>query len=162
MNHLKQLMVFHQVVRSGNVSAAARQLQLTQSAVSHALKHLEGELGTALLTRDRNQCVLTPAGVRWVRAAEQIAATLEQTQQEHQLDSSHQRIEITLATHVTLGMRWVLPQLHMLEKKFPTLMLHYRFADPMNALVDWVLGGQADVSIVARPSDAHRVPNCVV
>lgn len=55
-------MAFAHVVRVGSVSAAARGLGLTQSAVSQRIKKLEEAFGAKLLVRDREGFSLTPTG----------------------------------------------------------------------------------------------------
>ena len=48
---LNALRVFVTIVDAGNQSAAARQLKMTRSNVSHRLKELEDSLGVQLLRR---------------------------------------------------------------------------------------------------------------
>ena len=55
-------MAFAHVVRVGSVSAAARGLGLTQSAVSQRIKKLEEAFGAKLFVRDREGFSLTPTG----------------------------------------------------------------------------------------------------
>src|SRR5206468_7891603 len=57
-----QLRVFQAVARTGGVAAAATQLHLTASALSHALKALESELGVRLFDRVGKGVQLTAAG----------------------------------------------------------------------------------------------------
>src|SRR6266508_3672558 len=59
---LRQLRVFQAVARTGSVAAAATQLHLTASALSHALKALETELGVRLFDRVGKGVQLTAAG----------------------------------------------------------------------------------------------------
>jgi DNA-binding transcriptional LysR family regulator len=67
---LRQLRVFQTVARTGSVVAAAGQLHLTASALSHALKALETELGFRLFDR-------VGKGVRLNAAGEQFLAQIE-------------------------------------------------------------------------------------
>ena len=59
-----RLRVFFHVKREGSVSAAARELHVTQSAVSQSLAKLEDELGVQLFVRRHRALVPTPAGLR--------------------------------------------------------------------------------------------------
>ncbi len=54
--------VFHQVARLGSFSKAAEGLYITQSAVSQAMKNLEGQLGVQLFFRSTRQIGLTDEG----------------------------------------------------------------------------------------------------
>jgi DNA-binding transcriptional LysR family regulator len=59
---LRSLEVFLCVAESGNMTAAARRLRITQSAISHHIKLLETDLGTRLIDRGHRPLRLTPAG----------------------------------------------------------------------------------------------------
>ncbi|MFI7388320.1 LysR family transcriptional regulator [Streptomyces sp. NPDC049813] len=65
---LDDLRVFVAVCRAGSLSAVARELSCTQSAVSQHVKRLEREVGVGLLERRPRGVVPTPAG-RILRAA---------------------------------------------------------------------------------------------
>lgn len=59
---IRQLMYFIQIVKSGTYSAAAKQLYLSQPALSKAVKHLEEELGAKLLVQGDKRSELTDVG----------------------------------------------------------------------------------------------------
>ncbi|WP_409235287.1 LysR family transcriptional regulator [Streptomyces sp. PA5.6] len=65
---LDDLRIFIAVCRAGSLSAVARELSCTQSAVSQHVKRLERELGVSLLERQARGVVPTSAG-RILRAA---------------------------------------------------------------------------------------------
>ncbi len=52
---ITQFEVFVKVVDTGSFTKAAEELNMTQSAVSHAIKGLEMELGVVLIIRDRRR-----------------------------------------------------------------------------------------------------------
>lgn len=54
--------IFCTVVRTGNMSAAAKELYISQPAVSMAIKQLEDRLGSPLLVRTSKGVRLTPEG----------------------------------------------------------------------------------------------------
>lgn len=56
------LMVIREVEREGSLTAAADKLNLTQSALSHTVKKLEQQLGTAVWAREGRSLRLTQAG----------------------------------------------------------------------------------------------------
>lgn len=62
--------VFRAVVRCGGVTAASRELGVSQPAVSQALAELESSLGTRLLKRDKSGIELTPDGALFLSYAE--------------------------------------------------------------------------------------------
>ncbi|MBR6055483.1 MAG: LysR family transcriptional regulator [Bacteroidales bacterium] len=58
----------------GGVSAAARELGVSQPAVSQALSELENSLGARLLKRDKSGIELTPDGALFLSYAERVGA----------------------------------------------------------------------------------------
>jgi len=58
--NLRHLQVFHAIMRTGSITSAARMLNLTQPAVSSALKHFEGKLRIRLFTRTGGRLQPTP------------------------------------------------------------------------------------------------------
>ena len=60
---LRDLAIFLAIVESGSMSVAARQLRLTQSAVSQAVAGMEAALGAKLFDRDIRPLGLTPSGI---------------------------------------------------------------------------------------------------
>lgn len=62
-----QLDAFHAVARHGSFSRAAKELHVTQSALSQRIKKLEEELGQLLFVRGAGGLTLTDAGTRLLR-----------------------------------------------------------------------------------------------
>jgi DNA-binding transcriptional LysR family regulator len=69
---LVSLKVFLKVGTTGNMTAAAQALGMTQSGVSQVIQHLESELGVILLDRTRRPLRLTAAGSILARRAERL------------------------------------------------------------------------------------------
>ncbi|MBY5982958.1 LysR family transcriptional regulator [Halomonas sp. DP5Y7-2] len=74
---LRQLEVFVAVARLGTVSAAARQLSLSQSATSQALADLERQLGVVVFERPGRRLSLNDTGHRLLPRAEQLLDELD-------------------------------------------------------------------------------------
>lgn len=62
IDRLKRMAIFSRVVESGSMSAAARELAMTTSAVSQQIRQLEAETGLALLHRSTRSLSTTVAG----------------------------------------------------------------------------------------------------
>lgn len=60
---LKSLRSFHAIVRTGSVTAAAREMGLSQPTVSRVLAQLEQQVGFELFYRDRGRLVVTADGL---------------------------------------------------------------------------------------------------
>ncbi|BFO09097.1 hypothetical protein GGER_16070 [Serratia rubidaea] len=66
-NKLNAIATFLRVADAGSFSAAARQLDMKQSAVSQQIAALEAELGVVLLRRTTRVMALTEQGERYRR-----------------------------------------------------------------------------------------------
>lgn len=60
--NLSQYRIFYEVARSGNISRAARELYISQPAISKAISKLEDSLSTVLFTRNSRGVQLTEEG----------------------------------------------------------------------------------------------------
>jgi DNA-binding transcriptional LysR family regulator len=72
----RRLLTFHAVAQAGSFSAAARELSLTQPAVSQQVAALERELGARLLHRGPGGLTLTEAGAVALEHAQAVAERL--------------------------------------------------------------------------------------
>lgn len=79
---IELLRTFLEVSRLRHFGRAGELLHITQSAVSVRIRQLEENLGVPLLTRDRNNIQLTPAGQRLRLHAETIVNTWVRARQE--------------------------------------------------------------------------------
>lgn len=73
---LSPLRAFEAAARGGSFRVAAEELLLTPSAVSHAVRKLETDLGTVLFARDGRRMMLTPEGEILLRYVERGFAEL--------------------------------------------------------------------------------------
>ncbi|MCW3478347.1 LysR family transcriptional regulator [Neisseriaceae bacterium JH1-16] len=71
---LAQLRTFVAIAEAGSVSAAAKQVFLSQSSVSEQLKKLEERAGQPLLLRGKKGSTPTPAGEKLLNYAQRILA----------------------------------------------------------------------------------------
>jgi LysR family transcriptional regulator, regulator for metE and metH len=75
------LAIVREVERRGSLTAAAGQLHLTQSALSHAMNKLERALGTEVWQREGRSLRLTQAGHHVLEVANRVLPQLEQAEQ---------------------------------------------------------------------------------
>ncbi|MBN3785395.1 LysR family transcriptional regulator [Burkholderia sp. Ac-20353] len=71
------LLIIREVQRQGSLTAAASELFLTQSALSHTVKKLEQQLGTPIRDREGRSLRLTQAGRYLLTLAEQLLPQFE-------------------------------------------------------------------------------------
>lgn len=75
---LKQFRYFLAVSESGSIAAAARMVNIAQSALTKSIQELEGTLGTPLFERTPRGMVLTQAGYRFEASARKVIAAVAQ------------------------------------------------------------------------------------
>jgi len=75
------LAIVQEVHACGSLTAAAESLHLTQSALSHAIKKLEQQIGTALWVREGRQLRLTRAGEEVLHLAQRLLPQFSQTEE---------------------------------------------------------------------------------
>ena len=76
--NLRQLEVFQAVMQTGNMSAAARLISITPSAVSKTIAHAELQLGYQLFTRGRGTLAPTPEAMVLFGESARIHTQLEE------------------------------------------------------------------------------------
>jgi LysR family transcriptional regulator, glycine cleavage system transcriptional activator len=116
------LMALEAVDRLGTASEAAKELSLTQGAISRALQGLEAQLGVPLLIRERQRLRLTPAGqdyVAEVRKALQLLASASITLRANPTGGS-----LNLAILPAFGMHWLAPRLARFTQSHPEVTLN--------------------------------------
>src|SRR6056297_883045 len=133
--------------RLGSATAAANELNLSQSAVSRQLQTLEAQLGVALILRRGRRMVLTPEAAGY--AAEIRTALQKITQATLKLTVNPAGGSLDLAILPTFGMRWLVPRLADFARRHPEVTINlstrikpFNFsAEPFDAAIHF---GQAD------------------
>lgn len=121
---LRLLTAFDAVARTGSVQAAAAALNVTQPAVSQAVRQLEAYSGLILLDRGRRPARPTEAGRTLATAiAEglgQIEATLD-----HLRQAEAQNLQsVTVACSVGVATYWLMPRLAAFYEDHPELTVN--------------------------------------
>ncbi|MEM9046665.1 MAG: LysR family transcriptional regulator [Pseudomonadota bacterium] len=79
--NLKQMAIFREVILTGSVSEAARNLNRTQPSVSHAISRLEEELGMRLFERRRGRLYPVPEAHYLFRECDQMLTRVNSVSQ---------------------------------------------------------------------------------
>ncbi len=106
---LSLLAAFEAASRIGSVSAAARELGLTQGAVSRQILALEEQLGVALFLRERQTIRLTRAGEGYAREIREALRRISTASLN--LRANPDGGTLNLAVLPSFGTRWLVPRL---------------------------------------------------
>ncbi|MEO0408922.1 MAG: LysR family transcriptional regulator [Cyanobacteria bacterium P01_A01_bin.135] len=149
---LSQLKALIAVAEQKNFSEAAHQLQLSQSAISHAIATLEEELGVVLFLRGRRGAVLTPVGDRVLGHARTMFSALQRIGHEAELSRSLAGGEVRIASFRSAATHIIPRAMAQFRQQYPQLTAslteHIDYAAVEQVLRD----GKADVGITYLPS----------
>ncbi|WP_326560758.1 LysR family transcriptional regulator [Micromonospora sp. NBC_01796] len=152
MLDVRRMQLLRAVVTSGSVSAAARDLGYTPSAVSQQLTVLEKEAGIALLERTGRGVRPTDAG----RLLNEYAATIGEQVAEAETALADLRAgrtgRLAVRYFATAGASLVAPAVALFRRAFPGVRVDLRLGEPEDSLPELKQGG-ADLAIVVRDPD---------
>ncbi|MBV2358369.1 LysR family transcriptional regulator [Thalassococcus sp. CAU 1522] len=165
---IRQLEVFEAIMRSGSVSAAARELGLTQSAVSRILARLESNLGSDLFSRANGRLTPTRHANRVLpqarSALESVAAMQAMSGRAEPRDR-----KLTFVTVPSLSYGLVPSVLRALSDQRPDIRFGFDVRTT-EATVDAMVRQEAEFAVVALPvshpalkvTPLFRTASCVV
>jgi LysR family transcriptional regulator, low CO2-responsive transcriptional regulator len=148
IRNLAQLRTFERVARTGNLSAAARSLGVSQPAVSGQIARLEREHATALFERVRRRLVLTAAGRGLLQDVRRVFAVLDEAEQ-HLAQTRDLRVGVLrLAASVTSS-AYDAPELMIAFRgRHPGVSVEL-FTGNSTRVVERVVALEADVGLIA-------------
>ncbi|WP_174076524.1 LysR family transcriptional regulator [Rhizobium rhizogenes] len=106
---LSLLSAFEAAARTGSVTVAARELDLTQSAVSRQIKALEGQLGVELFVRERQTIRLTLAGDSYACEIREALRRISSASLDLRANPNGGTLNVAILP--TFGTRWLAPRL---------------------------------------------------
>lgn len=145
---LTTLRAFEAAARLVSFKAAAEELRVTQSAISHQVASLERHLGTPLFLRLPGRVELSEAGVIYFPvvqdALDRIALTTDLIRQ------TKTPVSLTVQVYVTVAVRWLIPRLQTFKEAFPEVAVNLDAS-----LLDWEFNpDRADIGFIYT-----RTPN---
>ncbi|MGZ2483828.1 DNA-binding transcriptional LysR family regulator [Rhizobium pisi] len=141
----RQLKTFLAVIRHGNLTRAAAEVNLAQSSLSDQIQVLEEELGTELFLRSRQGVALTPAGATLKTYAEEILALNDEAKAAVRAAAGSIGQSITLGTLETIASQRLAPWLSLLGKENPDIGLKLRIGGS-GELLGQLQDGSIDVA----------------
>ncbi|MCV6583927.1 MAG: LysR family transcriptional regulator [Marinibacterium sp.] len=119
---LSSLRALEALDRLGSASAVAKELDLTQSAISRQLQTLEAQMGVQMVLRHEKRLSLTPEARAFAGEAREALGRLGQAVV--RLQSGPVGGTLTLAILPTFGMRWLMPKLPDFSRRHPNVTLN--------------------------------------
>jgi LysR family transcriptional regulator, low CO2-responsive transcriptional regulator len=149
----RQLNAFAALARCGSFTLAAREVFLTQSAVSHAIKALEEDLNCRLVDRIGKRIQLTPAGEQFLRHTENILREMQSARAGLEVLSKwgHGRLRVGAST---TACQHLLPTvLREFRESFPKCVIKIEPGDHSRQL-ELLRAGHVDLAFLLEPHSA--------
>jgi len=144
---LNALKAFEAAARSESFTRAARELNVTQGAVSHQVKALEVTLGIKLFNRERQRLVITEAGREYLAvirdALDRIAVGTERLVQRQTSGV------LTISTSPDFAAKWLVHRLGRFAEAHPDIDLR------VSATMHHVDFAREDVDLAVRHGDGN-------
>jgi LysR family transcriptional regulator, regulator of abg operon len=146
---LQSIEQFIAVVDAGSIRGAARQLNMSQPALSRALQQLEEELGVQLMNRSGRGATLSPAGSAFLSHARVAEAELRKAAEEAKRTASDGGVLLSLGLS-PVGASLLLPELVIdLQRAHPKTRIRILESSP-SALLPLVRDEIMDLAVTQR------------
>lgn len=153
--NLHMLRVFVSVVDTGSFSRAAQLLDISQPAVSKAVRGLESQLDTVLLERHGRTFRPTEAGDILHGYGRSIFAVEREAHEAINAFYGLERGRLTVGASTTIATYWLPPHVMSFKKRHPGIDLRLISANT-SQIVDMLIDCQLDVALVEGPvEDPH-------
>ena len=144
--------VFKEVAETGNISAAAKNLYISQSAVSQSIKQLETALQARLFARSPRGVTLTGEGqmlYQYVRNALGLLATGED-----KLSQAQQLLlgTLTIGASDTVTSQFLLPYLDRFHRQYPAIHIQI-ISGRSHKVLGLLQSGKVDIAFASTPQE---------
>ncbi|WP_269621269.1 LysR family transcriptional regulator [Zhongshania sp. BJYM1] len=147
------LAIIREVDRTGTLTGAADRLCLTQSALSHAIKKLEVQLGTAVWLREGRNLRLSQAGQQLLALANRLIPQIEHTEMQIAQIAKGQRGSLRIGMECHPCYQWLLKIVGPFLRDWPDVDVGVKQA--------FQFGGIAalfnyDIDVLVTPDPLHK------
>ncbi len=154
--------VFLEVARRGNISAAAQNLYISQSAVSQSVKQLEDQLQVRLFSRSTKGVTLTSEGKMLLEYVSHALGLLHSG--EEKIAQSRQLLtgELIIGASDTVTKTYLLSRLEAFHRNYPDIRI--RILNGTTSMVlNYLHAGQVDIAFASEAPDAalYNARHCV-
>lgn len=167
MDIASQMILFADVVEHGSLSATARDLGQTPSAVSKQISALEDRLGVRLLNRSTRQLSVTPEGHSFYQRCASISSQVREARELVEAMGGQPQGILRIASTVAFAKAQLLPLLPEFLDTYPDLEVNLeltdRSVDLINSDYDLAIRFSAQIessSVIARKLAAYKRVVC--
>ena len=153
MIETSMLQVLIALSHNESISKAAEELNVTQSAVSQALKNIESKVGFPVITRQGKSVKLTENGMRLARVAKQYFKRIEETIEHIHLENHEIKGKLHVGSLYGLGKTWLSSSMLNFLSSFPELEVRLSMDFPDNIVKKFE---QHEIDCLIMPD--HLVP----
>ena len=147
---LEQYKIFNEAASTLSFSLAARNLFISQSAVSQAIHTLEKELNTQLFIRQSKGVILTKEGEMLYTKISQALSLI--TSAENQIGHLHEltKGELTIGAGDTLSENYIMPYLVSFNQLYPQVTIKMVNRTSLE-IIDLLKNGQIEIGFINMP-----------
>ena len=154
---ITQLQVLIKTVELGSFTKAARVLNMTQPAVSHAISSIESELGVTILIRDKRQgLIVTDVGSRILVHIREILNGVEKIEQEVAMEKGHEVGTIRIGSFPSASAHFLPKMINHFKEKYPNLEV-VLCEGTIKEVEDWLVSRVVDIGIVILPNKEMEI-----
>ena len=154
--------VFLEVAKQGNISAAAQNLFISQSAVSQSVKQLEEQLQVRLFSRSTRGVSLTSEGKLLLEYVSHALGLLQSGEEKIAASRELMTGELIIGASDTVTKTYLLSRLEAFHKDYPDIRI--RILNGTTSMVlDYLHAGQVDIAFASEAPDetVYSVRHCV-
>lgn len=142
--------VLSTVVREQSFTKAAKELNMTQSGVSHAIKSLENELGFPLITRNKRGIMTTSEGRSLLKYMVEIIQLDRKIKAEVNKVHGIETGKIKVGSFSSVTALWLPNVFYDFQKDYPNVQL-ILYEGVYKEIEDWIINGEIDCGFVVGP-----------
>jgi DNA-binding transcriptional LysR family regulator len=158
---LRELEIFHAIMRGGSITEAARILGISQPAVSTALRYAEDQLGMPLFRRAHGRIEPTPEALNLFPEVEALFQKFEAIRRYAEDLRGTQSGLLSIASTPTLSYAYLAPATNRFRQSRPNVHV-VLYTTNTRQIVEQASTRQIDIGIIANPTNAVELSSEVL
>lgn len=153
---LSSYRIFYAVANTGNISKAAKELYISQPAISKSIQKLEENIGVRLFERSSRGVTLTPEGQLLYTHVKSAFETLTLGEDKLRRSIALGMGNLTIGVSATLCKYILLPYLRNFIKKFPHINISIA-CHSTNQTLKLLKEGKLDIGLIGQPETLKNI-----